>query len=95
MEHRLIPNFIKEIRAMKKAHENTKNTVAEKQWEKIQGLRRSLIIDELGQISTINKIKQAFKAKDYQTASDEQINLYDQIAELRGLYRKYKNNILE
>ncbi len=95
MEHRIIPTFIKEIRAMKKVHESTDNLTADKQWSKIQKMKRRLIIDEEEHISTINKIRNAFAEGDYAAASDEQQVLYTGLAELRGAYRKYRDNILE
>lgn len=95
MEHRLIPNFIKEIRGMKKIHESRDNHAADREWNAIQELKRHLIIDGEGYVSTINRIRQAFAQDDYAKASDEQKLLYTKIGELRRLYRRYKDNILE
>lgn len=94
LDHRIIPNFIKEIRSMKKLHHSV-DSLDEKRWNRIHKLRQQLMVDEEDQLSVIGTIHQAILKKDYQTASDAQIRMYELMAELNGLYRRYRMNILD
>lgn len=94
LDHRIIPNFTKEIRSMKKLHEEG-NTQDVKRWSRIQRMRKQLLVDEEDQPSIIGTIHHALTQKDYQLASDKQIEMYDMMAELGSLYRRYRMNILD
>lgn len=94
LSHRILPNFIKEIRSMKKLHDKG-DAFSDKRWEQIHRLRREIMVDEEHELSIMGNIAQAIRQGDYQTASDNQIRMYELMAELQGLYRRYRMNILD
>lgn len=94
LEHRIMPNFVNEIRSMKRRH--TKDSDDDnRRWAKVDGLRRLVAVSEDGRISLLEKIHNAYKEADYQTASDCQALLYETMDELRAAYHEYQVNVLD
>lgn len=95
LEHRIIPNFIKEIRGMRCLQNNFVNPGDKERWDKVQKLRHLLMISGKGILGIFDQIHQAFDEDDYQTASDLQAQMYDVMKELRLKYHDYRIHVLD
>lgn len=94
LEHRILPNFINEIRSMTRHHSNSSRD-DDRRWEAADRLRRLVAASEDGRISIMEKIHQAYKEADYQTASDCQQLLHETMDELRAAFHEYRVNVLD
>lgn len=95
LEHRIIPNFIKEIRSMCCRHKNSNNPGDEERWQEVQDLRCLLMNPSDGKPGIFDQIHNAFNAGDYQTASDLQETMYDVMKTLRLKYHDYRVHFLD
>ncbi len=95
LEHRIIPNFIKEIRSMCCLHQGGGNPGDDKRWQKVQALRYQLMLELDGRPGIFDRIHQAFDKNDLQTASDTQKIMYNAMKDLRQCYHEYRNHILD
>jgi glutamine synthetase len=64
-------------------------------WQKVSDLRQSIMKDTYSKTSLFTKIKDASKVENYDELSTLQIQLDEQIAELRFNYSNYKKNLLD
>ncbi|PKK39912.1 Glutamine synthetase, clostridia type [Clostridiaceae bacterium JG1575] len=94
MEHRIIPRFVQEIRAMRRMHDGG-NPLDESRWRCIDELRRSLMVDEPEHSCVVGQILNAFAEGAYEDASRLQLHLYEAMEDLRSAYRRYRNNLLQ
>ena len=95
LEHRIIPNFIKEIRSMGCLHTGLGNPGDKERWNEIQKLRHQLMISGNGMLGIFDQIHHAFNEGDYQTASDYQEHMYDAMKALRLKYHDYRIHVLD
>ena len=61
-------------------------------WNKINGMRWFLMKDSMDKSSMFTRIKNALESKDYNLASDLQIEMASKMSELKKLYSVYKKN---
>ena len=62
-------------------------------WEKILYLKTKLMKDSMTKKCIFTKIKTAVSERNYDIASDLQIQMNEKMSEIRSLYLEYKNNI--
>lgn len=94
LKSRIVPETMDLIRACCKAHDDIDCVDFDRHyWEKIQRLRNQMGRDTLDEYCLLTKVVRAINAKDYETASELQIEMQQKIAELTGLYTKYKKNL--
>ena len=95
LEHRIIPNFIKEIRGLHCLHQSPGNPGDDERWEKVHSLRYELMISHDGKSGIFDQIHEAFEAGDDQTASNLQKLMYDAMKKVRLNYHDYRVHILD
>jgi glutamine synthetase len=64
-------------------------------WEKINSIRYYLMKDSLDTKSLFTKIREALDNKDYDRASELQVEMSERITEIKDLYIMYKRNLFE
>ncbi|MBY2005947.1 glutamine synthetase, partial [Clostridioides difficile] len=62
-------------------------------WNSISDLKFNIMKDTLTRESLFTRVREAIENKDYQTASDLQIELKRSMEEIQQLYMQYKKNI--
>lgn len=96
IEHRILPNFLKEIVDTRSLHNpETASDIDISNWMKIRDLRIVLAKDSLNKKSLFTEIRNAIHEEDYERISDLQKLIYLKIDELRTLYTVYKRNLLD
>lgn len=92
--NRIIENNMKVIRSFIKLH-NKENMDAldEVAWNTISDMKFKIMKDTLTRKSLFTQIKEAVENKDYETASNLQIELKHNMEDIQQLYIKYKKNI--
>lgn len=90
---RLIPNCMDEIRQCVKLHGSEDSDFDEKNWQEIQSMRKELAKDSLDKISILTQARKALEEKDYDKASELQIQIQEKIEDLKTKYRQYKRNL--
>lgn len=96
LNHRIINQYTEEIRGFKLLHCSGKALdIDVATWMKIDALRHDLIKDSYTKKSLFTKIKEATEKEDYAEVSKLQIEIENNIAELRALYSDYKKNLLD
>lgn len=94
LHNRIVPETMDLIRACSKAHDDIDCVDYDRHyWEKVQRLRNQLGRDTLDEQCLLTKIVRALDAKDYETASELQIQMQEKVAELTDLYITYKKNL--
>ncbi len=93
---RIIPSYIKDIRAAKQLHCCDKALDLDvSTWMTINELRHITMKDSYHTRSLFTQIKNAINESDFQKASDLQIKLDKNMSELNELYSAYKKNLLD
>lgn len=94
--HRIIPQFVNDIRAMKMMHnpENASDTDISN-WMKVRNLRLELLKDTHDSLSVISQIRKAFNEGNLKEASDLQVKMYSLMEDLKKAYKKYELNLLD
>lgn len=93
---RIIPNNAAIVRNCKKLHESDNVTdIDVVNWEKINSLRNYLMKDSLERKSLFTQIRDAIDYKNYELASQLQLEMAERITTLKGLYIVYKRNLLD
>jgi len=96
INNRLLNNYAEEIRKFKMIHTVEKALDLDlANWQKVSDLRQSLMKDTYSKTSLFTKIKEASKVENYEELSTLQIQLDQQIEELRLYYSNYKKNLLD
>lgn len=94
LHNRIVPETMDLIRACSKVHDDLDCVDYDRHyWEKIQRLRNQMGRDTLDELCLLTRINRALDAKDYQTASDLQIEMQERVSELTDLYITYKKNL--
>lgn len=73
--------------------EDGSTDVDELRWRKIDKLRRSIAQDSARKKSLLTKLETAFANKDYDLASQLELEAIDKIHELEAMYQEYKRNL--
>ncbi len=96
IEHRIIPRRRKEILEITSSHDPEKAFDFDLQtWNAISKLKSELAKDTKDQPSLFTDIIEAIHQKDYTLVSDLQLHIMSKMDELRNLYQRYKNNLIE
>jgi glutamine synthetase len=96
INNRLLNNYSEEIRKFKMIHSADKALDLDlANWQKISDLRQSLMKDTYSKTSLFSKIKEASNNENYEELSTLQIQLDEQIQELRLYYSNYEKNLLD
>lgn len=94
LHNRIVPNVMELIRQCEKCHDDNDCVDYDwSYWEKISAIRNALGRNKLEERCLLAQIVGALEEKDYQTASDMQIEMNKQVEELNALYTKYKRNL--
>lgn len=94
LHNRIIPTVMDLVRDCKKLHEENKATDLDLlNWEKISSLRNYLGQDHIETKCLLTRAKMALDEKEYELASDLQIEIREKAEELSGLYLEYKKNL--
>ena len=94
LRNRIIPDTMDLLRACSKAHDDLDCVDYDRHyWEKIQRLRKYIGKDTLDEKCLLTKIVRALDEKDYDRASELQIEMQAKVEELRDLYIIYKKNL--
>ena len=73
--------------------EDGSTDIDELRWRKIDKLRRSIAQDSARKKSLLTKLEIAFKNKEYDLASDLELEAVDKVHELEAMYEEYKRNL--
>jgi len=96
IEHRVITNYMKEIRSSRILHAPEKALDLDiSRWTEINKLRHTLLKDTYNSKSLFTNTKDAFKNNDYELASSLYLQIEDSMSELRELYSSYEKNLLD
>ncbi len=90
---RLIPNCMAEVKECVKLHDEDATDYDLANWEKINELRFYLGKDSLEQKSLLTEAREALSEKNYDLASELQLEIQHKAEELKRLYRNYKRNL--
>lgn len=91
---RIIEAGIQKIRSIVKIHtKENMDALDEVVWNSISDLKFNIMKDTLTRESLFTRVREAIENKDYQTASDLQIELKRSMEEIQQLYMQYKKNI--
>lgn len=94
LHNRIIPNTMDMVREFKKRHTDNECTDYDfANWAKIDGLRTYLGQDEIAKKSLLTRIKIALDEKDYQSASDMQLEMQEKVTLMVDTYIEYKKNL--
>ncbi|MDR0879366.1 MAG: glutamine synthetase [Clostridioides sp.] len=94
LNSRVINKDLKILREIEKKHNtDSMDALDEVNWNTISDLKFDMLKDTLTRESLFTRINNAVESKDYQTASDLQIELKDKISLIQELYMSYKKNI--
>ena len=96
LEHRIIPNYMSEIREMKKLHD--KDNVDDldlANFEKVQELKLKLMKDTSSSLSMFSQVSKAVKEGNLEEVSRLQKEISAEVITLRKLYRDYKTNLID
>ena len=94
LRNRIIPDTMDLLRSCSKAHDDLDCVDYDRHfWEKIQRLRKYIGKDTLDEKCLLTKIVRALGEKDYDRASELQIEMQAKVEELRDLYIIYKKNL--
>ncbi|MGM0397244.1 MAG: glutamine synthetase [Bacillota bacterium] len=96
INHRIIPDLIREIRGYKLLHDPAYASDLDiSNWLAIRDLRVELMMDSLSRTSMFTQIREAIEKENYDLASNLQKNIYMKMDNLRMLYSLYKKNLLD
>jgi glutamine synthetase len=95
INHRIIPNFISEIRSFKKLHQDGEYKNDSENWQKVEKLRISLMKDTDFEKGLFNLMRDALEREDYENLSNLQKTMYSKMNNLRDAYKNYKDNLLD
>lgn len=94
LKTRIIEAGIQKIRSIVKIHtKENMDALDEVVWNSISDLKFNIMKDTLTRESLFTRVREAIENKDYQTASDLQIELKRSMEEIQQLYMQYKKNI--
>lgn len=91
---RIIPENLSVIRACREIESDIMSDQDSYMWNKINELRCYLAKDSIDEKSLFTLLAIALEEEDYATASELQVEMYDKVEELKGLYEIYKKNMI-
>ena len=91
---RLIPENLAIVRACRELESDIMTDQDAYMWNKINELRCYLAKDSIDEKSLFTLLTIALEEEDYATASGLQVEMYDKVEELKGLYEVYKKNMI-
>ncbi len=95
LHDRIIPNVMTQLRKTVRLHdESSGNDRDDLLWSEIDELRRQIGKSTLREPCLLNRIKDALDLKDYDKASELQVEMQKKVEELSQLYLMYKRNLL-
>ena len=95
LHNRIIPNTMELVRECKKLHlDHDCVDLDMRNWNRIQALRIYLGQDEIVSRCLLTRIKAALDEKNYEEASDLQLEMQEKVQELIDTYVLYKKNLL-
>lgn len=96
ISHRIINNYIDEIRSFKMLHSADKALDLDvSNWMAINELRHDLMKDSYTKHSLFTRIKEAISSENYSEVSNLQKELDKKMSTLRKLYASYEKNLLD
>ena len=96
IEHRVIINYMKEIRETKALHAAEKALDLDiTRWTEINKLRHHLMKDTYNEKCLFTQIKEAFKNSNFELASELYLEIESKMSTLRDLYSSYEKNLLD
>ncbi len=93
LANRIVPAHTNAVKSMKQLHGENADPVDVSRWEAIQGLRIYLAKDTVAGKSLFTRIIEALEVKDFDTASDLQMEMNDKMELLEKKYAEYSRNI--
>lgn len=94
LHNRIVPNTMDLIRQCVKSHDDSDCVDYDVvYWEKINTIRNHLGRDKLNEQCLLTRIVRALDQKDYETASNLQVEMQEKVKELTDLYIIYKKNL--
>lgn len=94
LHNRIVPNTMDLIRHCVKCHDESDCVDYDVvYWEKINTIRNLLGRDKLNEQCLLTRIVRALDKRDFETASDLQIEMQEKVKELTDLYIIYKKNL--
>jgi glutamine synthetase len=94
LKNRIIQDNIDIIRSLKKLHDtDNMNTLDEVAWDNINEIKHYVMKDTMNNKSLFTRIKEAIENKDYETASNLQIEMKHKMKEVQNQYIQYQKNI--
>ncbi|MDO7204959.1 hypothetical protein Q5M85_13240 [Paraclostridium bifermentans] len=95
LKNRIIQDNIDIIRSLKKLHINDDMDVLDEVlWEEINYIKHYLMKDTMNKKSLFTRIKDSIEIKDYETASNLQIEMKKKMKEVQQKYIQYQKHIL-
>lgn len=95
LRDRIIPENMALVRSFIKRNDNLIGTdYDEIKWQEIAQLRIELLQDRLGKLSLFSRIREAIKARNYQSVSELQLEMAEKMELLKGKYYEYVRNLL-
>lgn len=91
---RIIPENRDIVRAAKEIKSDFVTDLDSYNWNKINGIRSYLAKDSIDEKSLFTLLINALNEGDFATASGLQVEMYDKIEELKGLYDSYVKNMI-
>ncbi len=93
LHDRIVPDNMEFIRKCVMLHGEDATDYDLKNWEEIQKLRLEMGKNTLKEKCLLAKVNDAIEEKDYETASDLQLEMQEKIKLLRKMYINYKKNL--
>jgi glutamine synthetase len=94
LKTRIVHSNLKYLKSCIKLHtEENMDDIDEIRWKEINDLKFYIMKNTLRKKSLFTKISDALENKDYNLASDLQLELKDKIQKMQKMYLKYKKNI--
>lgn len=90
---RLIPENRNFVKNCKKIESDYISDIDIYNWKKVSDLKNYLAKDTSDNISLFTRLIEALNSKNFELASNLQIEMYNKMEDLKVLYAKYKNNI--
>ncbi|MBQ4649301.1 MAG: glutamine synthetase [Firmicutes bacterium] len=93
LHDRILPNYMNDVRGYVKRHGDDATDYDLANWYTITNLKFEIAKDSLEKKSLLTRAREALDKKDYELASQLQIQLQEKMAQLRRLYLTYKRNL--
>ncbi|MBR6473793.1 MAG: glutamine synthetase [Firmicutes bacterium] len=90
---RNIPNAMDDIKECVKAHGEDATDFDEASWDEINKLRFAIAKDSMNSKSLLTRAREALDRKDYDLASELQIEIQSKVEDLKKKYSDYKRNL--